>query len=71
LEESHDLAAAVDPVSYGAYEGSSPGDIDGGEAAARIQEAMLPSCVNETSHAITSSLPKKAFSISPTPRAGF
>jgi hypothetical protein len=38
----HDLAAIVDPVGDGVR---GAGDIDRGEAAAAIEEAMLPSAV--------------------------
>ena len=46
-EVSHDLAAVVDPVDV---RRPGPGDINGGEAAVRIQEAMGPSCVIEMYH---------------------
>jgi hypothetical protein len=39
-EQSHDLAAVIDPVGLGTKATTSPWDIDSSEAAARIQEAM-------------------------------
>ena len=45
---SHDLTAVVD--AEGSLCGRSPGDVDGGEAAARIHEAMKRAASNETSH---------------------
>src|SRR5215831_132794 len=46
-EISHHLPAVVDPVEVGV---DSTGGIDGGEAAARIHEAMIAECVSEPSH---------------------
>ncbi len=47
VEVAHDLAAVIDPIGFGERR---PGDVDGGEDAARIHEAMCPSGVAEDPH---------------------
>ena len=44
-EKSHDLAAVIDPDGKGL---TGPRDIDGGEAAAAIEEAMAPGAVESS-----------------------